>query len=155
MKNTVDELVASLLKHNPLRYTAGTPFKPSSAEQDAIRILQFQEINFNLPEPIEGDLVEAPDGSLRRIAHVHHHKGNITEWQPSTPAFFTGSYFMGKGCSSFSGSLDRVKTSHLEPTNRSSLVFCWTWHHGHVGAHQGVHFLVNTRIWKEHDNTDV
>ena len=141
MENTIQQIQDSLWTHNPHKYR-----EHANTYEDAHRILVYQQAMFFRDTPKQGEFMEAPDGTLRRIAHVWHTDDGMIEWQPVSG---NGSYFMGQGYMSMSGSLESSERHQYEPTDRTHPASAWTWHRGWSGAGNGVNFIVNVRVWKQ------
>ena len=93
--------------------------------------------------PIEGDWLSYPDGEWRRIAAIwpEHVQPTITERG--------GSFYLGHGQCSYSGSLERaIKKDTLEREFKLRKADVWIFHHDQHRAHNGVHFDVPMGIWK-------
>ena len=89
--------------------------------------------------PMVGDYVEFSDGVVRRISH---------DWGDSVQTSDGGSWYLGNGYLSFSGSLyPSVAKSALADTGTLREGHAWFFHHDWRTAHNGIDVLVNLRVW--------
>lgn len=98
-----------------------------------------------------GDFVRFADGIIRRVSYIwpdisgddtHHRPGSI---QTSAG----GSYYLGDGYVSFSGTLYNgvpFETLTLSEDRHDGDV--WFFHHDYAQAHHGVHCSAKFRIWR-------
>lgn len=92
--------------------------------------------------PRTGDALVYPDGSTRRVAYSWH-----DALQPTKT--YDISFYLGKGGHmDFSGTLDSPIPNSKFVLAGHEFVRVWFFHHGHVGAHQGVHCNVEVRRWR-------
>lgn len=101
--------------------------------------------------PAEGDWVDFADGVVRRISYVHKAGTGDGFWIGQRPFVQTsdaGSYYLGDGYISMSGSLhDGVHPDTLTDTGKLRLAPVWFFHHDWHRAHNAVHALVPVRVW--------
>lgn len=90
--------------------------------------------------PRVGDFVMFPDGPLRRISHI---------WDDGVQTSDGGSWYLGHGYVSFSGSLFGV-TAHnqLVRTRCFEPAPVWFFHHDYHTAHNAVHTTLPFRVYK-------
>lgn len=90
--------------------------------------------------PREGDFVAFADGVVRRISH---------DWGDSYQTSDGGSWYLGEGNTSFSGSLfSSVPGDTLTETGERRKGSVWIFHHDDWRAHNGVHTSVSFRVFK-------
>lgn len=100
-----------------------------------------------IPGPRVGDFVQMPEGDYRRFAHDWG-DGLQTTVKRTADHFHTSFYFGGTYME-FSGSLDpQIPKDRLQDTGLSMSGAAWFFHHGYIGAHRGVHFMVPCRIFR-------
>lgn len=97
--------------------------------------------------PKVGDWVQFADGKMRRISH-------IWDWNDGDPAFPLaqtsdgGSYYLGDGYVSMSGSLHpSVHTNTLTETGLRKMGSVWFFHHDYARAHNGIDTVIPFRVW--------
>lgn len=89
--------------------------------------------------PRVGDYLDFADGVTRRISYV---------WPDGVQTSDNGSFYLGKGYMSFSGSLyTSVPTETLTLTEGTREASAWFFHHDHRVAHNAVHVRVVERVW--------
>lgn len=96
-----------------------------------------------IENPRVGDYVRFANGVERRISHVHAFAGEPkSEWTYQTSDYQTsddGSWYLGDGFCSFSGSLYRsVPHASLTLTGAIKTGRVWFFHHDYPQAHCGV-----------------
>lgn len=98
--------------------------------------------------PRVGDFVEFTDGVVRRFSHDWGNLGLQTS--------LGGSFHLGHGHVSFSGSLDRVvPLDALTDAEETRAGDVWFFHHNHSAAHHGVGARVQFRVyWSTLASTD-
>lgn len=120
------------------------PHEHKFDERDA-GIVQERMATLNMIEgPRVGDHVDFADGTHRRISYIWPGEdGEAGSVQTSDG----GSYYLGHGYVSMSGSLfTGVKPETLTPTGtRPGAV--WIFHHDFVTAHNGVHTRMPFRVY--------
>jgi hypothetical protein len=108
----------------------------------ADRIHSFEQVT----GPRVGDYVRFADDVTRRISYI---------WRDEHDQAFNvqtsdgGSYYLGKGYVSMSGSLyDGVEPSTLTDTGRRVMGSVWFFHHDHRMAHNGVDTEIPFRLYR-------
>ena len=88
-----------------------------------------------------GDVVVFPNGTERRVAYVWPHGVQTTDG---------GSFYLGDGYMSYSGSLfDSVPLTALSHTGGElSARSAWIFHHDQRRAHNGVECVVSVPVWR-------
>lgn len=97
-----------------------------------------------------GDYLRMPDGELLRVAHVY--PGDWDAWhdvQPNCPRHGgEGSFYLGRGYISYSGSLDPVIQAYrLTLSDETRAGSCWFFHHDYHAASNGVTVAIPFRIY--------
>ena len=91
--------------------------------------------------PRVGEYVRMLDGTLQRFSYI---------WPDGAQTSHGGSWYLGNGGSSFSGSLNPiVPFERLRLTNGRKGARFWVFHHDQWTAHNGVDFTIPVRIWEE------
>ncbi len=114
-------------------------------ERDALLLADKIKAREAIDGPRIGDYIKMLDGSLRRFTH---------DWCDSiqtTALNHDGSFFLGLGYASFSGSLDPgVERPRIErvPGEVLSGRF-WFFHHDSSGAARGVNCEITCRVFRE------
>lgn len=106
-----------------------------------------------------GDFLRMPDGTMHRVAHVYPADwDDMAGVQPNYLAnnwrerFGEGSYYLGRGYVSMSGSLDGwIAASRLTLTSETREGSAWFFHHDHARAHNGVTVSVPFRVYDVSD----
>ena len=97
--------------------------------------------------PTEGDFVDFADGVTRRISFI-----TPLDWLPECDSVQTskgGSFYLGNGYASFSGSLcPGVKRGTLTDKGEWRNGACWFFHHDHHRAHNGVEVSAPFRVYR-------
>lgn len=95
--------------------------------------------------PRVGDFVHFADGAERRISYI---------WRDETGAAFSiqtsdgGSWYLGNGYVSFSGSLHPgIEPGALRPTGESKVGAVWFFNHDQARAHNGVDTYATFRVF--------
>lgn len=115
--------------------------RPVFDERDADLIADFMIALDEHTGPRVGDFVRFADDVLRRVSYIWPESGVQTSDE--------GSFYLGKGYVSFSGSLYRcVPSATLTRTDEQRLGRIWTFHHNFPQAHHGVHTSVPFRIYR-------
>lgn len=97
--------------------------------------------------PRVGDFVHMLDGTLRRFTHDH---GNDIQTTGKGQFAADVSFYFGVGYMSFLGTLDRaIPKASLEQTDETAFGGAWFFHHDQAGAHCGVYFTVNCRVYRQ------
>jgi len=110
-------------------------------------ILAVRERMYNEMEgPRVGDFLRTPDGFLR---FTHDWGETIqTTVRPSHPCSGNGSFYLGEGNVSFSGSLDPgIDKLSLKDTGEKQDGTFWFFHHNFWGAGRGVDFKIPCRVF--------
>jgi hypothetical protein len=112
-------------------------------------ILHERERAFNDPwrptVPREGEFVRFADGTVRRISHVWRDEHDTVL---SVQTSDSGSYYLGRGYMTMSGSLFRgVKPDTLKATEERMVGRAWFFHHDMHQAHNAVHVEIRLRVW--------
>jgi len=116
---------------------------PEFDDRDA-EILKERQAEFDKStRPRCGDYVLFSDGVVRRISHIWDYDDG---WFQSSDG---GSWYLGKGWASFSGSLFSslpLKTLTLTDDHKNG--HFWFFHHDWHEAHNGVQFQIPCRVWQ-------
>lgn len=89
--------------------------------------------------PRVGDFVRFADGHLERISH---------HWGDSVQTSESGSFYLGKGYCSFSGSLNpAIPLDELEYRADHKRGSVWFFHHDEWRAHNGVNASLDFRVY--------
>lgn len=111
-------------------------------------ILAVRERLFNEMEgPRVGDFLSSPEGFLR----FTHDWGDAiqTTVRPPHPCSGDGSFYLGEGFASFSGSLDpSIDKTKLQDTGEKQHGSFWFFHHDFWGAGRGVTFRIPCRVFR-------
>ena len=90
--------------------------------------------------PRVGDFVRFADGRLERISHI---------WNDGVQTSESGSFYLGKGYCSFSGSLNPlIPSAELEYRADHKRGPVWFFHHDHWRASNGVHASMDFRVYE-------
>jgi hypothetical protein len=112
-------------------------------ENEAILATRIYSLN-QRPGPRCGDWLDLPDGTSARIAH---HWGDAV--QPSTGNGDTGSFYLGDGFLSYSGSLEgSVAIDRLQFDGEYRSGRLWFFSQDHHRAHNGVDFTAQFRVYR-------
>ena len=96
--------------------------------------------------PRVGDYVEFANGVTRRISHVWDFQDGSTVTVQTSAG---GSYYLGHGYVSFSGSLYRaVSAETLTRTGEERDGDVWLFHHDCAQAHNGVNLSIAFRVYR-------
>jgi len=119
-------------------------------DRDMAILLHRAQLVNERPGVNVGDWVEFADGETRRVSHVW-------DWpeDESGPAIYSiqtskgGSFYLGEGHVSFSGSLFiGVPGETFSPAGELLRdAPCWIFHHDEKRAHNGVDVLCPFRVW--------
>ena len=114
------------------------PVNPDDRDQ---KIAEERIKSFNAREgPRVGDFVILPDGHYQRFAH---------EWPDQMQTCDCGSFHLGEGYVSMSGSLDPgYKKDKLELTGEIHIGRFWFFHHGYMTAHNGIGLEMTCRTYR-------
>jgi hypothetical protein len=97
--------------------------------------------------PRVGDYVDFPDGVSRLISYVWRDDDGWDGGAVQTSD--GGSFYLGAGYMSFSGSLYRcVPSASLTLTDETREMSAWFFRHDWRTAHNAVDVKVTTRVWK-------
>ena len=92
--------------------------------------------------PRVGDFVRFPDGSLHRFTHAWD------DGLQTAPAGH-GSYYLGEGFCSYSGSLDPlIPSTRIHATDATEDGRIWFFHHDYWCAHNGVVAMIPCRVYQ-------
>ena len=124
----------------------GTSLEGGLDELDR-QLLKSRCESLNADEEIhEGDYVRFADGVERRVSFV-----TPSEWLPDIDSVQTsegGSWYLGDGYCSFSGSLHLgVRRETLTLTEETKLGRVWFFHHDHARASNGVEVAIPFRVY--------
>ena len=99
--------------------------------------------------PIVGDWIDFPDGTRRRISHIWRADWmNDPDRGPGYQTSDGGSWYLGDGYTSFSGSLySTLQDPDLTPADETRHGSCWFFHHDHHRAHNGIETAIPFRVW--------
>lgn len=96
--------------------------------------------------PRVGDYVDFADGISRLISHVWE---DGPGWLGGVQTSDGGSFYLGDGYMSFSGSLyNSVPHETLTLTEGTRVTGAWFFHHNWHTADNGVEVMVPMRVWK-------
>lgn len=126
----------------PVRLPAGEPGDP----RDNLILFHRQTALLDRTGIGEGDWVDSPEWDTpRRVSHVWHDDHGAPEWvQLSTG----GSWYLGDGHISFSGSLDpSLPAAGFSDTGSVRPATVWFFHHDQWRAHNGISARVYQRVW--------
>lgn len=100
-------------------------------------------------EPKQGDFIRFADGTIKRIAHVWPDEQNRAEWiQPTDGKGDAGSFYLGEGYMSYSGSLNQgIDANRFTRANETMQGRCWFFHHDFARANGGVYVQINCPVW--------
>lgn len=112
----------------------------SILDQTDQAILRARQTAFDQrPGPRVGDWVEFPDNIRRRISYL---------WPDGAQTSDGGTYYLGDGYISMSGSLHRtVPLTSLTPTNRVRRGDVWFFHHDYPTGGGGVDTIIPCRVF--------
>lgn len=115
-------------------------------EQDTEILLRRFHAFCDKHGPREGDYVRFSDGVMRRISFI-----TPLEWLPECDSVQTsdsGSWYLGEGYCSFSGSLFLgVKRETLRDSGERKPGRVWFFHHDYRTAHNGVETEIDFRVF--------
>ena len=122
-------------------YTTCFDPRPTFDERDT-EILQAREAAYNARQgPRVGDFIRRQDGQLARFSH---------DWGDGLQSSAGGSFYLGNGYGSFSGSLDpMIPQDRIQPTGELLLGWFWFFHHDFAGAGRGVNCEMLCRVYRE------
>lgn len=94
--------------------------------------------------PQVGDFCIMPDGEKRRFTH---------DWDDALQTTWKGdgggSFYLGKGYVSYSGSLEpSIPLERIAPTEERWPGVFWFFHHNEQRAHNGVQGVIPVRVWQ-------
>lgn len=122
--------------------------RPTFDQQDAEILAQRQESILARKGPIQGDFIRFQDGSLKRIAHVWRDENDNPEYIQPTYYDGDGSFYLGNGYMSYSGSLDTgIPWTMFAPTTETIPGHVWFFHHDYPRCQGGVQAKVNCHVW--------
>lgn len=101
--------------------------------------------------PRVGDFIHMLDGTLRRFTH-HWGDGLQTTYRwRETGVVDLGSFYLDReGIADYSGGLDStIPLSQIESTGEHQDGDFWMFHHNESRAHNGVHFKVPCRVFRQ------
>lgn len=102
-----------------------------------------------IAKPRVGDYVIFADDVTRRISHVWDWDDDDPEYPPVAQTSDGGSWYLGDGYQSFSGSLwPGVKLTTLTLTDETRRGACWFFHHDWHRAHNGVDITIPQRVYR-------
>lgn len=121
------------------------PKPPELDERDkALLVRKTTELDA-IPGPRVGDYIVFADGVARRISHIWD--WNVPE-EVSIQTSTDGSFYLGSGYMSFSGSLySGVPGTSLTLTSERRKGSAWFFHHDHAQANNGVYVDVDCRVY--------
>jgi hypothetical protein len=92
-----------------------------------------------------GDYIRFADGELRRVSYIWRYDDADQSIQTSKG----GSYYLGDGFVSMSGSLfTGIKPDTLTPTTELMAGSVWFFHHNLAGAGRGKNAYINFRVYE-------
>lgn len=112
-------------------------------EKNRAIIAQRHKDRMTKTDPLVGDYIVMPDGQYHRLAYA---------WMADA-GFQTckgGSFYCWQGGNAtMSGSLDKTQPSdRIVPTPELKEAMFWIFHEDWTGAHRGVYFLMEVRVWR-------
>jgi hypothetical protein len=108
-------------------------------ERDLQILLERKRLFNQHTTPQVGDFVKFVDGVKRRISH---------NWGDAVQTSDGGSFYLGAGWMSFSGSLyTSIPIDTLTLTDRKEDGSCWFFHHDYSMANNGVYITIPCRVW--------
>lgn len=118
--------------------------RPQFDERDA-EILRAREASLDANPINPGDFVTFADGTTRRVSYVWTYEDKPQSIQTS----HSGSWYLGDGYVSFSGSLyNGVPFESLTDTGDKHDGDAWFFHHDYACADNGVQVAVKFRVWR-------
>jgi hypothetical protein len=121
--------------------------RPVFDEKDATILADRQALLDAETSPRVGDFVVFSDGVTRRVSYVWRF-GNDPSTDVQTSDLGGGSFYLGNGYVSFSGSLyNSVPGSTLTRTDEAREGNVWFFHHDWAEAHNGVHTTAQFRVY--------
>jgi len=120
--------------------------RPTFDERDA-EILRAREAAFNrVAGPRVGDFLKTPAGYLR---FTYEWEDAIQTTDRPSESGESGSFYLGNGYASYSGSLDSgVPKTEIVPTSEVKSGRFWFFHHDWQQAHNGVDFTLPCRVFQ-------
>lgn len=118
--------------------------RPQADSEDAGIVDERLRLLNEIATPRVGDFVRFADDTLRRISHIWETEDGEPEAVQTSDG---GSFYLGRGCVSFSGSLYHsvpVDTLWQAGYHQGRV---WVFHHDHHRAHNGVDFDVTFRVY--------
>ena len=104
----------------------------ASIDRNLIILKEKQDLFLKDNRLKQGVFLKMPDGEYLRITHYF---GDGVQ----TAKEFEGSYYLGEGTMSYSGSLDPIiKTENIRPTNETKIGHCWFFADRHSGGAKGI-----------------
>jgi len=119
---------------------------PKFDDKDA-EILQRREEKYNAIKGFRvGDFVRFSNGVIRRISYIwENERGEVDSIQTSDG----GSYYLGEGHISMSGSLyPGIAPDYLSGTKETMEGSVWFFHHNYSTAHNGVYGNMSFRVFE-------
>jgi hypothetical protein len=116
--------------------------RPEADDRDRAILAERMAARAVVDHPLVGDFVSFACGTVRRISH---------DWGDSvqTSDEHQGSWYLGMGYCSFSGSLHgSTDLATITGTNRKQDGRCWFFHHNNVEAYNGVDMVAPFRVWE-------
>lgn len=98
-----------------------------------------------------GDYVIGKNGKITRITYIWRWDGEPQQWQAGGNG---GSYYLGNGYVSYSGSLSHGfdEGTKFKNTGRKKIGNVWIWDKGFAGAGRGIDFPMKFRVFKASTN---
>lgn len=129
--------------------------QPQFDERDAAILAARQQARDDLAAriafPLAGDLVDMPDGTSRRVAHVWDYGDDSSDYSVQLMSLNLGAasfYFCKEGGMSYSGALDPgIPARRFVPIGTGNAV-AWFFHNDLMGAGRAVYFRTTVRRWK-------
>lgn len=114
-------------------------------DEDTKILLQSEKAFISSNNKIKtGDFVRSLSGELRRVAYVYP-----SSYPRDVQTCKTGSFFLGDGWMSMSGSLDDpISEEYFVKTSETMLGDCWFFHHNYTRAYNSVSVQIKCPVWQ-------
>lgn len=111
------------------------------------QILQERTVTYSLKQgPRVGDFLRLPHGEYVRFTHI---------WDEHIQTYYNGSFYLGNGYISYSGSLDHgIKKSDILPTTETKEGGVWFFDKDMQRAGGGVDYKITFRVFEIKEGSD-